>query len=311
MTGILVVAGGFSVGLGFVPVLPSDIFAGGQGQLVAEMRLTRFLIAACVGASLAAAGMVMQVILRNPLVEPSILGLNSGAALAAAAVLLLSAGAVPQIHLSIAAIFGALSVMGIVLAFGWSPGQRVGVRLILAGIAVSGLCGALLTALTLSSPPNRVPRLLAWLAGDLNGLLWGHAIVMAVLVVALYATLLPVLRWLDALNLDRQSAAGLGIQGRKVIFLPLLIAATAAGVTTSIVGIVAFVGLVAPHMARRIMGPSHARVLPAAMLVGAILVAFADLVGRTMLSPNQIPAGLITALVGAPWFFVLMARHNV
>ncbi|MEM7075755.1 MAG: iron ABC transporter permease [Pseudomonadota bacterium] len=298
-----------SVSLGFTTISLPGIWNDETTQLIVQMRLARFVVAACVGASLSTAGLLMQRVLRNPLVEPGVLGLNAGAALAAAGVLLLSPGAVSQLGISVAASSGALLVMAIVLGFGWSPGQPVSARFILAGIALSALCGALLTALSLSSSPERLPQLLAWLGGDLNGMTFRQAAIMAGMATVLFAALRPFSRSLDALSLDTRSAAGIGI-GQKMTLLPLLVAATAAGIATSVVGVVSFVGLVAPHLARRVVGQGFIRILPCTMLIGASLVALADLAGRLVLSPDQVPAGLITALVGAPWFFIVMARQN-
>lgn len=311
LAGLLVLTGFASVTLGLVSVSVADLWSAGPEKLVTQLRLSRFLVAACVGAGLAIAGLLMQIVLRNPLVEPGILGLNAGAALAAASVLLFSSGAVSQWGLSAAAVSGAICIMTVVLALGWSPGQAVGGRFILAGIAASALCGAILKALTLSSPPDRLPRLLAWLSGDLNGMTLTQAGALGAVLLGLCIALAPMARLLDALALDRRTAAGIGLHGRLMFFGPLLLAATIAGVATSIVGIVAFVGLVAPHLARKLTGPKNVWAIPTVMLTGAILVALADLAGRLILEPDQIPAGLITALIGAPWFFVLMARQNV
>ena len=314
LTLVLTVIGGLSLRLGLVPVDLRDItgsFAGGERSVVVDLRFARFAVAAAVGAGLAISGTLMQAILRNPLVEPGVLGLNAGAALAAATVLMLTTGAVPQSWLAAAAIIGAICVMVLILGLAWRPGRHSPDRLILVGIAISALCAALLSALTLSGPPQRLPRLLSWLAGDLNGMTIAQTLLLAVMLVSAVPLVFWLHRKLDILALDRLSAAGLGLRAVWPIYVSLLLAALLAGFATSVAGIIAFVGLISPHMARQMVGPAHGWLVPVAALLGACIVSTADLTGRLVLMPDQLPAGLICTLIGAPYFFYLMSRRHV
>lgn len=270
---------------------------------VVGIRLPRLLVAAGAGAALALSGAILQAVLRNPLAEPGVLGISSGAALGVA---LVHAGmlAVPVLPAAMAG--GLLAVLAI-LFFAGDPHP---VRLILAGIGVGALVGAALSFLSVAAPALAAQQILIWMTGDLNGAGPDRAaLVWSGLALGLPLAALC-LRHLDLIAFDPASAISLGLDpGRTrlaLIALAVLLAATA----TAAAGIVTFVGLVGPHMARRMVGARHAAMLPVALVAGALLVTAADFVGRTAFPPVQVPAGIVAALLGAPWFLHLMLRSR-
>lgn len=304
---------GLSLGAGGLePGAIAGIWTGERAlDPVTAFRLPRVLVGIGAGAALALAGVLLQAVLRNPLVEPGVLGLNAGAALAAGLLLVFTSGAVLPGALAVAAVVGAASAMVIVVALAWSPAAADPIRLILSGIAIAALAGAALTAITLAGPPRRIQRLMVWLAGNLNGAGWSDVRLVWLTLLAAIPGLAVGARGLDVLMLDRGSAAGLGLRGRGPRYLYLAGAAILAGVATAAAGIIAFVGLVAPHIARQLVGAQARHLLPVAAVLGAVLVAAADLLGRAIDPPRQFPAGLICALIGAPYFFYLMRRRHV
>ncbi|MEM9342049.1 MAG: iron ABC transporter permease [Pseudomonadota bacterium] len=306
-----------SLCFGLTTMPPADIWATLMGDppdvnsdRILTLRWHRLIVGIGVGICLALSGAILQAILRNPLVEPGVIGLNSGAALAAAFVLVLTTGAISNASLATAAILGATTAVALVTALAWSPGNLQPMRLILAGIAVASLAGALLTAAMLAGSPQRLPRLLVWLSGDLNGVSAKDAHLVWIALAGALPLVAFVARRLDIAMLDPVSGAGLGHRQRIITYALLGLAAALAGIATAVCGIVVFVGLVAPHLARRLTGPMNRRVLPAAALIGALIVSSADLFGRTIDPPTQLPAGLICGLIGAPFFFLLMRRHH-
>lgn len=315
LLGGLAALGFASLTLGLEPIAPPQLWSilvgaeTGDAALVAALRWQRFATAAGVGGALALSGAILQTALRNPLAEPGVIGLNAGAALAATLVLLATTGYVPGWMIALAAISGASAAVLLVTLLAWSADGVQPLRLILAGIALSALAGAIITAATLVGPPHRLPRLLVWLSGDLNGSNWADlSLVWTALLVA--APLLFVtMQRLDVAMLDPISGAGLGNRRGITLLFALFMAAALAGIATTVGGIVIFVGLIAPHLAHRLVGPVNRRRMPVSALIGALIVAGADLFGRLLDPPTQLPAGLICGVLGAPVFFLLM-RHR-
>lgn len=281
--------------------LTGEPAAPAHGIAVVGIRLPRLLVAAGAGAALALSGAILQAVLRNPLAEPGVLGISAGSALGVA----LAHAGMLSIPAPPAALSGGLVAVLMILLLAGTPDP---VRLILAGIGVGALAGAALSFLSVAAPVSAAQQILAWIAGDLNGAGPDRAaLVWLGLALGLPLSALC-LRHLDLIALDPASAVSLGLDPRAarlaLIGLAVLLAATA----TAAAGIVVFVGLVGPHMARRMAGARHAAMLPAAVATGALLVAIADLAGRTVFAPVQVPAGIVAALVGAPWFLYMMRR---
>ncbi|MEM1429156.1 MAG: iron ABC transporter permease [Pseudomonadota bacterium] len=305
-----------SLTLGLEAISPGTLWSvlsgneTGDAAHIAELRWQRFATAAGIGAALALSGAILQTALRNPLAEPGVIGLSSGAALAATLVMLATTGYVATWQISLAAIVGSMAAVAAVTLLARSPNGVQPLRLILAGIAFSALAGAVITAATLVGPPHRLPRLLVWLSGDLNGSNWADLrLIWSVLLIAA-PLIIVTMRRLDVAMLDPISGAGLGNRRGITLMLSLFMAASLAGVATTIGGIVIFVGLIAPHLAHRLVGPVNRRRMPVAALTGALIVAGADLFGRLLDPPTQLPAGLICGVIGAPFFFLLMRHRN-
>ena len=280
--------------------------------IVWNYRLTRALVAAACGAGLATCGVILQSLLRNPLADPYLLGISAGASTGAVLVALLGLGA-GAISLSVGAFAGALAAFGLVILLARVSGPASGTgQIILAGIAASQLFNAITAFLiTKSASAEQARGIMFWLLGNLSGVRW-PSVGLAV-PVALFG--LAVCLWhrraLDAFTFGADSAASLGIPVRRVQFTLISCAALVAAVMVAIVGSIGFVGLVIPHAARLLLGTGHARLLPASALGGALFLIAADILSRTLIKGQVIPVGVVTALVGAPVFaLILIGRRN-
>ncbi|WP_350567245.1 iron ABC transporter permease [Pseudomonas sp. H26/SER47-MNA-CIBAN-0231] len=280
--------------------------------IVWNYRLTRALVAAACGAGLATCGVILQSLLRNPLADPYLLGISAGASTGAVMVALLGVGA-GAISLSVGAFTGAVTAFVLVILLARVSGSASGTgQIILAGIAGSQLFNALTAFLiTRSASSEQARGIMFWLLGNLGGVRWPSvwlAVPVAVLglVVCLWHR-----RALDAFTFGADSAASLGIPVRRVQILLIGCAALVTAVMVSIVGSIGFVGLVIPHAARLLLGTGHARLLPASALGGAVFLIAADVLSRTLIKGQVIPVGVITALVGAPVFaLILVGRRS-
>lgn len=280
--------------------------------IVWNYRLTRTLVAAACGAGLATCGVILQSLLRNPLADPYLLGISAGASTGAVMVTLLGVGA-GLISLSAGAFVGAVAAFGLVILLARASGTANGTgQIILAGIAGSQLFNALTAFLITKSASSEQARgIMFWLLGNLSGVRWPSVwLAMPVAVLGL-AVCLWHRRALDAFTFGADSAASLGIPVRRVQFVLIGCAALVTAVMVSIVGSIGFVGLVIPHAARLMLGTSHGRLLPASALGGAVFLIAADVLSRTLIKGQVIPVGVVTALVGAPVFaLILIARRN-
>ncbi|MGB9094920.1 Fe(3+) dicitrate ABC transporter permease subunit FecD [Erwinia sp.] len=268
-----------------------------------EYRLPRALLALFIGAALALSGVLVQGIVRNPLASPDILGINHAAGVTSVAALML---------------FPAMSVfwlpplafVGGVLAFillKHLTGNRGPLRLALLGVALTALYASVTDWLMLSHPLD-INQALLWLTGSL----WGRSWPFVWIALPALSLLLPLgmlfCKDLDVMALGEARASTLGVSLRWVPFLVLLLAVALAAVSVAMCGPIGFVGLVAPHLTRQLVGGRHHWLMPAAMLVGAEILLLADLLARTLRPPIEIPAGVLTAIIGAPWFFWLLMR---
>lgn len=277
--------------------------------IIWNYRLPRTLVAGACGAGLAMAGVVLQALLRNPLADPYLLGISAGASTGAVLVAILGFGA-GALSLSGGAFIGALAAFALVLLLARSArGSSSAGQIILAGIAGSQLFNALTSFLiTASASAEQARGLMFWLLGNLSGVRW-PAVWLAVPVVLLG---LLVCLWhrraLDAFTFGSDSAAALGIPVARVQVVLVACAALMTAVLVSIVGSIGFVGLVIPHAVRLLAGPRHTRLLPLSALCGALFLIAADVLSRTLIKGQVLPIGVITALVGAPVFAVILIR---
>lgn len=310
LAGALAVA--LSLAVGSVPIRGAELWAvltgGGDPlhrELLLSLRLPRALAAFATGGLLGLAGALMQVLLRNPLADPYVLGLSGGAAVGALGAMLLGAAAV---WVPGAAFVGAL--LSTVLVFGlaqgvggWTP-----TRLLLTGVVVAAGWGAVVTFLLTLSPAERLPGMLYWLMGDLSYArspwpAWLLLVPAALLV-------LPLGRGLNVLARGPLQAASLGVAVRPLEITVYVLASALTAMAVSTAGSVGFVGLVVPHMLRLALGNDQRLILPASVLAGGALLTLADTLARTLLAPQQLPVGVITALLGVPTFLLLLYRSR-
>lgn len=280
--------------------------------VVWNYRLTRALVAAACGAGLATCGVILQSLLRNPLADPYLLGISAGASTGAVLVALLGVGG-GLVSLSAGAFVGAMAAFALVTLLARASGSSSGTgQIILAGIAGSQLFNALTAFLITKSASSEQARgIMFWLLGNLSGVRWPSVwLALPVAVVGL-AVCLWHRRALDAFTFGSDSAASLGIPVRRVQFVLVACAALVTAVMVSIVGSIGFVGLVIPHAVRLLLGTGHSRLLPASALGGALFLIAADVLSRTLIKGQVIPVGVVTALVGAPVFaLILIGRRN-
>lgn len=289
------------VGLGSTPLTPL------RDGIVWELRLPRILTAGAVGAGLALSGAVMQAITRNPLADPFLLGLSSGASLGAVAVLLLGVG----LLLPPAAFLGALLALGATLGLARAGGAISPTRTVLAGIAVSALAGAL-TSLVIfwTATGDSYREILSWLLGSVAGARWPAVAIAVGALVIVGIPLLAGARTLDAFAFGDTAAAALGIDVAASRWVLLLATALLTGAMVSVSGAIGFVGLVVPHAVRLVVGARHRALLPISALVGALFLIWADTIARSLFDPRELPVGIVTAVIGAPVFALLLIRRT-
>jgi iron complex transport system permease protein len=272
-------------------------------------RAPRVCAAVLAGATLALAGTVVQGTVRNPLAEPGLLGITAGAGLGAvvAVTYLTDGGHGGHGMLVILAVVAGLLTFALVAALAWRGGLLPD-RFVLTGIGVGYALNAATTFLLLQADPYDTPKIFTWLSGTTYGRTFPDLIPVAVVLVLALPLVLFLGSRLDLLTVDDDTPRILGVPVQRTRLLLLTVAAVLAAVSVVAVGVVGFVGLVAPHLARTLVGARHLRVIPVSMLLGAVLVTLADLLGRSVIAPSQIPAGLMIALVGAPYFVWLLRR---
>ncbi|WP_315795453.1 iron ABC transporter permease [Paenibacillus sp. BIC5C1] len=275
-----------------------------------QLRLPRVLTGFLVGCGLALAGTILQVITRNPLASPGVIGLNSGAAAAVVAVMVL-VPTFPMRHMPWIAFIGAFLAAAVIYGLSWRKGETSStVRMLLIGVGISAMAGALITYLLTVGKIFRVSQASVWMAGSLYGRTWEHFWPLLPWMLTLFLLLIWMSRWLDMFLLDVLSAAGLGLRVETMRVLFLLMSVGFAGSAVSMAGTIGFVGLMAPHMAKHLAGSRSLVRLPIAALLGGLIVMLADLAGRIWFTPYEIPAGLITAIIGAPYMMYLLLRRR-
>ncbi|WP_319292126.1 FecCD family ABC transporter permease [Streptomyces scabiei] len=278
--------------------------------IVWEIRLPRVVLGAVVGAGLASVGVGVQAIVRNALGDPFVLGISSGAAVGANAVILLGAFAALGIWaLSVSAFLSALAAMALVYALARSPHGLSPLRLVLTGTALAYGFEAVTTVMVFGAARGEAARsALMWLLGSLGGATWAQVPLVAVTVAAGWAWLRRRAESLNALALGDETSAALGVRPERLRRELFLVTAAVTGTVVAVSGAIGFVGLMVPHVVRMLVGADHRRVLAVAPLVGAVLLVWADVLSRLLLAPAELPVGVITAVVGVPAFLLLMRR---
>lgn len=301
-----------SLAVGSVTIAPGDLWLVmiGQGEaldrtLLMELRLPRTLSAFAAGGLLAIAGALMQVLLRNPLADPYVLGVSGGAATGALLAMLAGAGVV---LVSGAAFVGALFAILLVFGLAHGTGSWTPSRLLLTGVVIAAGWGAAITLMLAITPAHQLPGMLYWLMGDVSyARLPGPSVVMLVLAVGV---VLPLARSLNVLARGPLQAAVLGVSVRPLEWTIYLLAGLLTATAVTSVGSIGFVGLIVPHMLRLMLGNDQRVILPASALAGGTLLVLADTLARTVIAPEQLPVGVITALLGVPTFLYLLHRSR-
>ncbi|MDN4620281.1 iron ABC transporter permease [Paenibacillus sp. PsM32] len=309
-----------SMNTGFSKMSPlevlSTLFGGGtpkQHLILFEFRLPRIVIALLVGIGLAIAGAILQGVSRNGLADPGILGINSGAGLAVVLYVVTN----PQrestspMLLPFLALIGAFAAAIIIYLMAYKRHKGISsARLVLSGIALAAGINALMIVLTIRLDPNEFNFIATWQAGSIWGSSWKFVIALLPWLIVLIPIALWKARQLDVFSLGDETATGLGshLNIQRMILLVVAVAISAACVAVS--GGIGFIGLLGPHIARRLVGPRYEHVIPVSALIGAVLLLTADMVGRSLLQNSEIPAGVMVAIIGAPYFLYLLARSK-
>lgn len=282
-----------------------------QNAIVWDIRVPRVLLGAAVGAGLALAGVILQALVRNMLADPYILGVNSGASVGAAAAVLFGAGAgFGDYALQGSAFLGALAASLLVFFIARGAGRLTSIRLLMSGVAVGYALSAATSFLIFASDSAEGARsVMFWLLGSLGLAGWNGPLAVIIVVVTSVAAVLMIWgRQLDALTAGDETALTLGIHPERFRLVLLVVSCLLVGVIVAMAGSIGFIGLVVPHLARRIVGGAHRSVLPVSALIGSILLIWADILARTIVAPQEMPIGIITALVGAPFLLILVRR---
>jgi len=301
---------GLALLVGSFKVAPAEVLAallgqeGGAGDVVLQLRLPRALAGFACGGLLALAGALMQVLLRNPLADPYVLGISGGAGVGAMFAMLIG---LPILGINGLAFAGALGAMFLVFGLAHGDGSWTQTRLLLTGVIVAAGCGALVALMLSIAPDTKLRGMLFWLMGDLAqaGSSWPPLLALAIAL----ALAIPFARELNLLARGLMQAQALGVAVNRLRYAIYLLAslATAASVTTA--GSIGFVGLIVPHLVRLATGNDQRLLLPASVLAGGSLLVLADTLARTVIAPQQLPVGVLTALIGVPVFLFLLSRQ--
>jgi iron complex transport system permease protein len=280
------------------------------GRAVFALRVHRLTTGFFVGAALSCAGVVFQALLRNPLAEPYILGVSSGAGLGAALAIVGGLTAVSPFTLPLIAFLAAAATLTVVFALGSDGGSPSIYGLILSGVIVSAVCSSLLMFIVATAPAEGLHSILWWMLGNLqpaSGALLG---VSALLIGAGILAAWAIGPELNALTLGRAAAHHIGIRTRAILLAGLALATLVTAVAVGLAGLIGFVGLIVPHVARALFGPDHRRLIPASAVAGGVFLALCDAAARTIMAPIEIPVGVVTALCGGPFFLLILRRRK-
>jgi iron complex transport system permease protein len=281
-----------------------------QETIIYKLRLPRIVTAVLVGASLAVSGAILQAIIRNPLASPEMVGITGGATLGAVSFFFFFAETVTIHLLPVASIAGAFIVTGFIYMFAWKKGVSP-LRLVIIGIGVTTALSAITYMLLISGPMVLALKSLTFMTGSIYGVSWDKDVLTLLpWVVVLFPVVFIQARNINVQELGDDVAAGIGSHVQLQRLLLLIYSVSLAGAAVAIAGAVTFIGLMSPHIARKLVGPGYGGVLPVSALVGSLIMLSSDLVARTAFTPLDIPAGVFTAAVGAPFFIYLLIRQR-
>ena len=294
--------------IGIIP--GDDVFGSTIDSVVWSLRAPRGLLALIVGAGLALAGVVMQTLVRNPLADPYLLGVSSGASVGATAVITIGVFTSFGLYaISVGALFGALAATAIVYLITLAQGGLTPLRLILTGVVASSAFSALASFLVFKAQDARAAQgVMFWMLGSVVGAQWDRLLLPALVVLAAFLILMFMSNPLDAMAAGPDTAAALGVNVERLRQILFFIQALLVGAMVAVAGGIGFVGLVIPHLARIMVGSLHRRLLPIAMVLGAVFMVWVDVIARIAAPPQEIPLGVVTGVLGAPLFLLLMGR---
>ena len=294
--------------IGIIP--GEDVFGSTIDSVVWSLRAPRGLLALIVGAGLALAGVVMQTLVRNPLADPYLLGVSSGASVGATAVITIGVFTSFGLYaISVGALFGALAATAIVYLITLAQGGLTPLRLILTGVVASSAFSALASFLVFKAQDARAAQgVMFWMLGSVDGAQWDRLLLPALVVLAAFLVLMLLSNPLDAMAAGPDTAAALGVNVEQLRQILFFIQALLVGAMVAVAGGIGFVGLVIPHLARIMVGSLHRRLLPIAMVLGAVFMVWVDVIARIAAPPQEIPLGVVTGVLGAPLFLLLMGR---
>jgi iron complex transport system permease protein len=295
----------------------AEVMASREALVIVSIRVPRLLLGAMIGAALAVSGALMQGLFRNPLADPGLVGVSSGAALAAAFTIVLGdrifgtvSAQLPLILLPFGAFFGGLASTLILYAIATRHGRTSVAIMLLAGVALGAFAGSLTGMLSYISDDRQLRDLTFWALGSLSGSSWTKVMVIAPLVLPVLLAVPMLARGLNALLMGEAEAFHLGIPVQRLKSAAIVMVAVAVGASVAAAGVIGFVGIVVPHLLRLMFGPDHRMLLPFSALLGATLLTGADLMARTMVAPAELPIGILTAAIGAPFFLWLLLRRD-
>ncbi len=306
-----------NIGRGEYPISPGDIVKTVLGLdtgnpdhtfVIYTLRLPRTLVAVMVGVALAISGAIFQGLTRNPLADPGIIGINAGASLAAVSVIILFPSA-PIYTLPLSAFAGALLMAILIYSLAWNKGSSP-ILLILMGIGLSAIASAVTSLMITFGEIYDVSNALVWLAGSVYGRTWEQVFSLLPWLIIFVPMALTLARHLNALNLGDDVAKSLGSQVEWQRGLLVLVGVALAGAGVATAGNISFVGLIAPHLGRQLVGTTHEALIPTSALLGGVIVVMADFLGRTLFAPIELPCGVVTATIGAPYFLYLLIRNR-
>ncbi|MCC0716473.1 iron ABC transporter permease [Clostridioides sp. ES-S-0077-01] len=312
-----------SLNMGSFSIEPMDVIKTflGQGQrnheiAIFKLRLPRIIIALLVGSALSTAGVILQGVTKNDLTDSGILGINSGAALFVVVYIYLMNGNVYEgmsnltvFTMPIVALVGALLGAFLIYFLSWKGGINSS-RLLLIGIGVNIAFTSILTIFQLKFTTQEFNRVMAWTSGSIWGTSWKYVIAVLPFIVIFMSVTMYKAKYIDVLNLGDEVSTSLGVDVEKQRRRLIIYAVILSGVSTAVAGSISFIGLIAPHIGRKIIGPKHKRLIPVSALIGTLLLLVADTISRNILAPIEIPVGIVVSIIGVPYFIYLMLVND-
>ena len=279
---------------------------GGSGGIIRDIRIPRVIMGVLVGANLAVAGVLLQGVMGNPLADPGITGISSGASVVVMLVMLYFPGASASIPFY--GFIGSMLACMVIYLLAWNNGISA-IRIILAGVAVNAILGGVSSMISILNSEN-LTGVLSWLNGNLGKKSWSEVSMLAIYTVIGLALTIPLSKSCNLLALGDKNAKSLGYNPNVLRIIISVVAVFLAGISTAYVGVIGFIGLVVPHISRMIMGTDHKVLIPFSALLGSTLLLLADTLGRTITAPYEIPVGIVTTIIGGPFFLYLLRKDQ-